>query len=418
MAYKLQKISELANKTAQAVTRDANGWMRYLDTASRLYKYPFDEQLLIYAQRPDATACASMELWNGTMRRWIKPGSKGIAIIRKDKRGKPGLEYVYDYADTRPVRGAREPYLWQMREEHHSAVLAALEQRYGPAANGDIGEQIMGLARRAVDEVYRDRLTDLAYDTKDSFLEELDELNLEVRFRNLMTASVQYTLLTRCGLDPMDYLDAEDFAGISEFSTPAVLHHLGSAASAVSMEALMEIGTAVRQYEREQEKNNQKISEKPLAKEPQTGYTTSREEFNTVKRESAERSDTDAGADLHEGGRLPGARSGDGRGGRTGGNAAGQVRDAAGGLSEGASQRNVHLHAPDGQADQSSAGDRQAGPGAGGQHREGPDEQPGRERGIEGQGSDGMGAGGERLHPSGGGNGADRKSTRLNSSHE
>ena len=275
MAYKLQKISELANQTAQAVTRDASGWMRYLDTASRLYKYPFDEQLLIYAQRPDATACATMELWNGTMRRWIKPGSKGIAIIRKDKRGKPGLEYVYDYADTRPVRGAREPYLWQMREEHHPAVLAALEQRYGPAAKGDIGDQIMELARHAVDEVYRDRLSDLAYDTRDSLLEELDELNLEVRFRGLMTASVQYTLLTRCGLAPLDYLDAEDFAGISEFSTPAVLHHLGNAASAVSMEALMEIGAAIRQYEREHGKNNQKISEKPLAKEAPENSTIS-----------------------------------------------------------------------------------------------------------------------------------------------
>ena len=414
MAYKLQKISELANKTAQAVMRDANGWMRYLDTASRLYKYPFDEQLLIYAQRPDATACASMELWNGTMRRWIKPGSKGIAIIRKDRRGKPGLEYVYDYADTRPVRGAREPYLWQMRKEHHPAVLAALEQRYGPAAKGDIGDQIMELARHAVDEVYHDRLSDLAYDTKDSLLEELDELNLEVRFRRLLATSVQYTLLTRCGLDPLDYLDDEDFDGISEFSTPTVLHHLGNAASAVSMEALMEIGTAIRQYEQTQAKNNQKISEKPLAKKPQTGYTTTRGQFNTVKRESAERSDTDGGSDLHEGGRLLAARSGDGRRGRTGGNAAGQVRNAAGGLSEGASQRDIHLHASDGQADRSPSGDRPAGAGAGGQHREGPDEKPGRKRGIESQGSDGVGTGGERLHPSGGGNGAGGDRLQVN----
>ena len=413
MAYKLQKISELANQTAQAVTQDANGWMRYLDTASRLYKYPFDEQLLIYAQRPDATACASMELWNNTMRRWVKPRSKGIAVIRKDRRGKPGLEYVYDYGDTRPVRGAREPYLWQMRKEHHPAVLAALRKRYGPDTGGDIGDQLIDMAVHAVDEVYRDRLRDLAYDTKDSFLEELDDLNLEVRFRRLLTASVQYTLLTRCGLDPMDYLDDEDFAGISEFSTPTVLHHLGSAASAVSMEALMEIGTAIRQYDQTQVKNNQKISEKPLAKEPQTGYTTTRGQFNTVKRESEEGS-IYHGADLHEGGRLPGARSDDGRGGRTGGNAAGQVRDAERGLSEGTSQRDVHLHAPDGQADPAPAGDRQAGTGAGGQHREGPDEEPRRERGTEGQRSDGVGAGGEQLHPSGGGTGAGGDRLQVN----
>ena len=127
MVSKLQLVSELADKTAQTVTQNANGWMQYLDVASRFFKYPFDEQLLIYAQRPNATACASMELWNNTMHRWIKPGSKGIALIRKDRRGKPSLEYVYDYADTRPVREAREPYLWQIQEEHHPAVLAALE---------------------------------------------------------------------------------------------------------------------------------------------------------------------------------------------------------------------------------------------------------------------------------------------------
>ena len=130
MATKLQRVSELAGQTAKNVTRDADGWKSYLSTAARLFKYSFDEQLLIYAQRPDATACASMELWNGTMRRWVKPGSKGIALIRKDRRGKPSLEYVFDYADTRPVRGAREPYLWQMREEHHNTVLAALRKRY------------------------------------------------------------------------------------------------------------------------------------------------------------------------------------------------------------------------------------------------------------------------------------------------
>ncbi len=414
MASKLQKISELANQTTQAVTRDANGWMQYLATASRLYKYPFDEQLLIYAQRPDATACASMELWNGTMRRWVKPGSKGIAVIRKDRRGKPSLEYVFDVADTRPVRGAREPYLWRMGEEHHPAVLAALEQRYGPADDGDMGSQIMEMARRAVDEVYRDHLTDLAYDTRGSLLEELDDLNLEVRFRNLLTASVQYTLLTRCGLDPMEYLEREDFAGISEFSTPAVLHHLGSAASAVSMEMLMEIGTAIRGYEREKAKNSQKNIQKPLAKEARTGYTTTREEFNTVKRESAEGSNNYGGADLHEGGRVPDPRPDAGWGGRTGGDAAGQVRDAERGLSEGASQRDVHLHAPDGQVDQAPAGDRHAGAGAGGQHREGPDETQRRERGLEGQGSDGVGAGGEQLHPSGRGDGAGGDRLQVN----
>ena len=292
MASKLQFVSELANQTAHTVTRDVDGWKRYLTTASRLYKYPFNEQLLIHAQRPDATACASMELWNETMRRWVKPRSKGIALIRKNASGKPHLEYVFDVEDTRPVKGAKTPYLWEMRPEHHAAVAEALEQQYGPSEETDFGDQLMEQASRAVSEIYRDRLHDLAYDVADSFLEELDDLNLEVRFKNLLTASVQYTLLTRCGLDPADYLEDEDLSGITEFSTPAVLHHLGSSASEVSMNLLNEIGRAVRTYDREQAKNNQRISEKPLAKSPVIGYTKVKEQFSTVKRESRERSIT------------------------------------------------------------------------------------------------------------------------------
>ena len=256
MATKLQRVSELAGQTAKAVIQDAASWKSYLDTAARLYKYPFDEQLLIYAQRPDATACASMELWNTTMRRWIKAGSKGIALIRKNSGGRQHLEYVFDVADTRVVQGSKTPYLWELRKEHHAAVVAALEKQYGPTNQTDIGQQLMEQARRAVDEIYRDYLQDLAYSVKGSLLEELDSLNLEVRFQNLLTASVQYTLLTRCGLDPSDYLEDEDLLGIVEFSTPAVLHHLGDTASSIPMNLLNEIGRAVREYDREATRNH------------------------------------------------------------------------------------------------------------------------------------------------------------------
>ena len=242
MASTVKLTSELAARTAHAVTQDVESWKQYLTTASRLYKYRFDEQLLIYAQRPDATACAEMELWNNTMRRWVKARSTGIALITKDARGKPKLRYVYDVADTRPVRGAKIPYLWEMTAEKSGAVAEALERQYGPTEESDIGWTLMEQAKRAVSEVYRDHLEDLRYDVRDSFLEELDDLNLEVRYKNLLTASVQYTLLTRCGLDPSEYLEDEDLAGIVEFSTPAVLHHLGSAASKVSLDLLEEIG--------------------------------------------------------------------------------------------------------------------------------------------------------------------------------
>ena len=218
----------------------------------------------MYAQRPNATACASMELWNTTMRRWIKPGSKGIALIHKNSRGRPYLEYVFDVADTRELQNSKTPYLWRMRKEHHAAVAEALARRHGPTDETDIGYQLMEQASRAVNEIYSDHLTDLAYDVGNSLLEELDDLNLEVRYRRTLTASVQYTLLTRCGLDPSDYLEDEDLLGITEFSTPAVLHHLGDATSNISMNLLNEIGRAVREYDREaaRESSKKKIRKK------------------------------------------------------------------------------------------------------------------------------------------------------------
>ena len=411
MASTVKLTSELAARTAHAVTQDVESWKQYLTTASRLYKYRFDEQLLIYAQRPDATACAEMELWNNTMRRWVKARSTGIALITKDARGKPKLRYVYDVADTRPVRGAKIPYLWEMTAEKSGAVAEALERQYGPTEESDIGWTLMEQAKRAVSEVYRDHLEDLRYDVRDSFLEELDDLNLEVRYKNLLTASVQYTLLTRCGLDPSEYLEDEDLAGIVEFSTPAVLHHLGSAASKVSLDLLEEIGRAVKTYDREQAKNKEKNIEKPLAKSPVIDYTKVKEEFNTVKRESEERSVThDDGTDLQAGGRLPDSRPGSGRSGRVGGNAPGQVRDAAGDISGGTPPRDAHLHAADGAAVPAPAGDRPAGEGAGGPDGGRLEEAERRGRGDEGPRSDGMGPGGEQLHGPGGGDraGGDR----------
>ena len=413
MATTLRYVSQLANQTARVVTQDVESWKKYLTTASRLYKYAYDDQLLIYAQRPDAVACADMELWNNTMHRWVKARTTGIAVVRKGN-GRPYLKYLYDYTDTRPVRGAREPYLWQLREEHQSAVLSALEQQCGPIEERDLGEQLMEAARRISREICRDHLTDLAYDVKDSFLEELDELNLEVRFRSLLTASVQFTLLTRCGLDPSDYLEDEDLAGIVEFSTPAVLHHLGCAASDVSRELLVGIARAVKAHDREKLRESKNISEKPLAKSEQERYTTSTERFNALKRESNERSDTDGRVDLSEDGRLPDSRPDTGRRGREGRDAPGQVRDAAGDLLAGAPQRDVHLHAADGPAGTPPAGDRPAGAGAGGPAGSPAQEAEGRDRGAEGQGPDGLGAGDERLSGTGGGAGSDGDRLQVN----
>lgn len=414
MARKLTLISELAGQTTHEITHDVDGWKRYLNTAARIYKYRFDEQLLIFAQRPDATACAEMETWNDKMRRWVKPGSKGIALIRQDRYGKPQLEYVFDVADTRPVRGAKMPYLWEMREEHHAPVLAALEARYGATDSSDVGDRLMELAARAVREVYRERLNDLAYDVEDSFLEGLDELNLEVRFRDTLTASVQYALLSRCGLDPSGYLDDDDLQGITEFSTPAVLHHLGDAASTVSMGLLQEIGRTIRSFDRDMVQNQQKKIAKPLEKPADIGYTKGAREFNTLKRESDERSIENGGADIHEERRLPDSRPDTGRGGRDGGNAAGQIRDAAADLPSGETPREVHVHAADGEAHAAPAGDRPAGAGTGRPDADRAQEAERSDRGTESPRSDGMGAGGEQPDGDGRGSGADGDRLRLN----
>ncbi len=409
MASKLQRISELADKTAKIVTQSTDNWKQYLTVASRLYKYSFDDQLLLYAQKPDAAACASMELWNKKMHRWVKAGSKGIALIHKDGSGRLYLEHVFDVSDTRPVRGAKMPYLWESREEHHGAISEALKRQYGTTEETDIGWTLMEQARRAVNETYREHLNDLAYDVPNSLLEGLDDLNLEVRFRQVMTASVQYTLLTRCGLDPSRYMEDSDFQGISEFSTPAVLHHLGNAASTVSMNLLNEIGRAVKQYDRQAVKNKQKNLEKPLANQQVIDYNKDRKEFNTLNRESIERRIRD-GTDLHESGQLLDSRPDAGRGGRGGRGTAGQVRTAARNLPEGTPQRDIHVDAADRSAGTAPAGDRPAGAGARGADggRTETSERRGREN--ESPRPDGLGAGREHLHGAGGRNrsGGDR----------
>ncbi len=410
MARKLQLVSELAGQTAREITRNVDGWKQYLDTASRLYKYKFDDQLLIYAQRPDATACAAMELWNDKMRRWVKAGSKGIALIRGAENGRPHLEYVFDVADTRPVRGARMPYLWEMREEHHAPVLAALGKQYGAGGRKDLGDGLMETAAKAVRDALPEYLRELSYDAEGSFLEGLDQLNLEVRFRDTLTASVQYTLLTRCGLDASDYLDDEELAGITEFSTPSVLHHLGDAASTLSMGILQEIGKVVRKQDLEmmagRQKNIQKTAEKPLAKSTDIGYTKATEQFNTLKRESKERSKENGRTYIQEERGLPDTGADAGRGGRTGGNANREVRDAAPDLPAGVSPRDVHIHAADGAADAPPAADRQAGAGTGRPDggRDDEAERGGRE--PERTRSDGLGAGSEQPDGPGGRSGA------------
>ncbi len=406
MARKLQLVSQLADQTAHDVTRGVEDWKKYLDTASRLYKYKFEDQLLIYAQRPDATACAAMELWNEKMHRWVKAGSKGIALIRENENGRPRLEHVFDVSDTRPVRGARMPYLWEMREEHHPAVLAALEKQYGVGSQQDLGSRLMETASSIVEESYPEYLRDLAYDAEGSFLEGLDDLNKEVCFRDTLTASVQYTLLTRCGLDVSDYLEDDDLRGITEFSTPAVLHHLGDATSTLSMGILQEIGRTIRNYDREKINARQKKTEIPLEKASDIGYTKDADNFNTLKRKNIERGIENGRTDIQEERGLSDTGSDHGRGGRDGGDPVREVRASETDIPEGTPPRDVHLHAADGEAHAAPETDRRPGAGTGRPDGGRDDGAERRERGHEGTRPDGVGAGGQWLHGTGRGSGA------------
>ncbi len=422
MARKIDLVSGLADQAARSVTRDADSWKRYLDTASRLYKYSFDDQLLIYAQRPDATACASMELWNNRMRRWVKGGSKGIALIRHMDGGKPYLDYVFDVTDTRPVQGAGMPYLWRMGEGHRPAVLKALEEKYGKCGSRDTGKCLMEAAARAAQAAAPGYLQDLSYDRGDGTRQGGNGGAAEARFTAVLCASVQYSVLARCGLKASDYMDDAGLAQVRAFSEPAALHHLGNAVSAVSMDILQEIGRAVRDQDREMAEKLREFQadrEKQGRKEPGGGkrkktlendgpavYTGVTGEFNALKRENTERSGNNGRTGVQAMRGIPDPRPGTGRGEGDGGNAAGEIRDAETKLPDGAPQGDVHLHAADGEAPAAPAGDRQAGPGAGGTDRGGDD---GGERGgrsPEGERPDGLGAGGKPFYGAGGGDGA------------
>ena len=250
MATKLQTYSQLADQTAERVASGGESWMRFLDASARLYKYPFTDQLMIYAQRPDATAVASIEIWNDPMHRWVRRGSRGIALI-DDTGHIPRLKYVFDVADTEPAReNARKPYLWEMREEHEAPVLEALAKTYD-GVEGDIGTAFYNIASQLAAEYYDDNAREIGYSAEGSFLEDYEEFNLGVAFRETLTASVAYSLMSRCGIDAEGYYENGDFQYIFDFNTPAALYALGTAVSDLSEQVLRDVERVVKKCERE-----------------------------------------------------------------------------------------------------------------------------------------------------------------------
>jgi len=288
--YKL--ISALAEETAKEVVRNEENWRRYLNTASRLYKYPFKEQLLIYAQRPETTACASIEIWNEKMHCWVNKGAKGIALIDEDSFS--GLKYVFDISDVHKARRIGQfPNLWEMREEHMEAVISRLEKTYGDTDReaGFVG-RIREIAGRIAEDCYKELALDMEYLKEGSFLEELDELNVEVRIRETLADSIAYTVLKRCGMAESELAEEINFPYIHEFNTVETLSQLGSNVSDLSKPILMEIGKAIGAYDRQiaQNREETRVGREhidTLEKNIEKGLANASEaDYNALKRES------------------------------------------------------------------------------------------------------------------------------------
>ena len=377
---KLQDIRELAQEHATSVSSSPRDWMGYMDTAARLYRYPFTDQLLIHAQHPQATACASLELWNEKMFRWVNRGARGIALL--DENGhNTRLRYVFDISDTHMVAGGRSPYLWQMQEHQQEEILTHLAEAYGleEKDTGTLSDALMAVAREMVADSLEEYLDGLEYAAEGTYLEDLDEVTVRSDFRQLATDSVYYMLCRRCGLEPMELLEEEDFMHITDYNRLSVLTFLGNAASQISESVLIDIGRTVH-----------KISLEEARKEVEISNERNYNNFNTLMRENKgvennkeenieNEGGTDYGTDISSQGGLPVSEP-DRRGGRSDNR---EIRDASEDIPEGTQEQPVSEPVPDRKAEQPSGRDREGSTGEDGQ----PDGETAEEPSGTGQGS-------------------------------
>ena len=365
---KIDDYVQLAAQTTREISADGETWRSFLQTASTLYKYSFYDQMMIYAQRPDATACASFELWTNTMRRYVRRGAKGIALL--DMTGDvPRYHYVFDAADTGMRKDSRSPFVWTINEENGAAIGALLEKEYEVSANRGLAGQLEEIAMQKAMDYWQEHQDELRDIVDGSLLMEYDELNLELAFRNTATTGVQYMLFSRCGLAEEHRFEPEDFTTILEWNTPQALTALGTAVSEISEEVLRSIEREARSVERS----------RPYA------------ELQNGERLSDSRPEN------------PG-RAGD----------AGQVRQDAQGVSEGAQKDDVQQPAAGGRTDGASGGDRPDGERASEPHGQRDGGGAGRERSAEGTRPDGVGRRDEQPESAGRGNRTERAGVRLN----
>ena len=250
MPSKAEFYRQMAEQVSTQLVGSWKEWTAFLITAARLYKYPFHEQMMIYAQRPDATACAEYDLWNDKMGRYVRRGSKGIALV-DDSGDRPRLRYVFDISDTGTREHSRTPWLWQLEEQHIGPVSAMLERNYGVAGD-DLAQQLTDVAGKLASEYWDEHQQDFRYIVDGSFLAEYDDYNIEVQFKSAATVSIAYALMSRCGLDTEQYFQHEDFMPIFDFNTPATVGALGAAVSQMNQQVLRQIGVTIQNYEREQ----------------------------------------------------------------------------------------------------------------------------------------------------------------------
>ena len=378
MANSAQFYEQMAARTAEQITGSYQEWTAFLATAARLYKYPYHEQLMIYAQRPEATACAEYDFWNKRMRRYVRRGSKGIALV--DSSGeKSSLRYVFDVADTGGGDNARRPYLWQLQDEHMDTVLRALEARYEVSGANGLEYQLELVADRLAKDYWEDHQRDILGIIEDSFLEEYDDYNVGASFRSAASTSITYALMARCGLDPEQYFGHEDFLSVFDWNTPAAVYALGTAVSEASEQVLRHIEVTIKRYERE------KITERSQNHGEQADLHT-------------ERGLSDPGPEAERG---------------TGGGAPGQVREDAQAVSEGAPAHPVSEAGAGGEAVPAPAGDRRDGPPASVRDDAPDGEGGGRDGGIESSRPNEVGGPDEPPESAGGGDHPERAGVQL-----
>lgn len=405
MAILYKALTELYRETQRKVTAPSE-WQAFLAAACRNYRLSFYEQLLVYAQRPDATAVLEIERWNRQFGRWVNRGANGIAVFDGEHNGKPRLKYYFDISDTHEARFPRPVPLWTVREEYAPDIIETLENSFGELEHKeDLGEALLSAAKNAVEDNMPDYLSELKTLTEGSFLEELDELNLEVEYRRAVQNSIGYMLLVRCGLDPSEYFEDMDFRDVTDFNTPQTLNALGVATGDISQMCLSAISRTVLALQRQPQKENRTF-------EPQQKNQYAVTEQENTQPERSFEYDRDH---LHQAGRLQSAEPSAAPGGA---GSPWEIRIASEEIPQGAPQGDVHQPADQREIEHTSGGDPADRPAPDGADRGADGQEPGRDRGTESQRPDEVGEDDEQPAERGGGNGAGGTDLQLNEEQE